>query len=103
MRQELIWRPPAGPATRQNCITIAPEAELRNICVPSPWPGQEKRHMPCAILGFYGRAGENLLPGNFRLPDERARLGESGGHAYLAGIPPGTDRRRSRLGAVQHL
>src|SRR5207247_8982009 len=49
------------------------------------------------------RGGEDLLYRNFRLPDERARLGESGRGAPGARLPTGGFGRRSGLRALQHL
>src|SRR5439155_8464523 len=66
----------------------------------------EARSLKPEILRYtdlYGRPAENFLPGNVRMPDERPRLREGGRHPRLAGIPPGSNRRRSRPGSLQHL
>src|SRR6266496_5419097 len=59
----------------------------------------------CAILEVYAGCvpGEDFLPRNLRLPDERPRLRKGHWHAGLAGIPSSPDGRRSRPGALQHL
>ncbi len=53
--------------------------------------------------GNVGYRGQDVLPGNLRLPDECARFREGDRHARAAGVSPGSDGGRSWPGPLQHL
>src|SRR6184192_2777318 len=97
--------------TTEQCLELRQKVKNVGSTVPrndkyasEPASAETQARGHRVILELYARrAPEDVLPRNFRLPDERPRFREGRRHAHLSGLSTGFHRRRGGADSLQHL